>query len=108
MVLVKPRVHSAAQITSGVPFHSSYFTTTPHISRFGVPFQTEADHEVRDYWDKAYCWSGVVHVKSFIACSNSLDIASGKGNGDAAAEQQGRTLEKTASTAKSNHIMILA
>ena len=46
-------------------------------------------------------------MKSFIACSNSIHIAPGEGNGDAAAEQQGNTPEKTTSSARSNHIMIL-
>lgn len=49
----------------------------------------------------------VVHMKSFVVSSNFVDIASGKGNGDAAAEQQGSTLEKTASTSKSSLIMML-
>lgn len=64
---------------------------------------------MRDYWDKAYYKSDLiwVHMKSLIACSNFRDIASGEGNGDAAAQQQASTLEKTASSAKSNHIMFL-
>lgn len=72
-----------------------FFTTTAHICHFEEGFQTKGYHKVRDYWDRAYCRSDGVHMKSFIACSNSLDIASGGGNGDAAAEQQGSTLEKT-------------
>lgn len=92
---------------SRVPFQYSYFTTVPHICRSGMPGQTEGDHKVRHYWSKAYSRSDVVLMKSFIARSDSIHIAPSEGNGDAAAEQQGSTPEKTTSPARSNHIMIL-